>query len=517
MKNNFIDKIDLYFLIVSTFILSIMLFYSVSSDISAFIQGGMILNNGGSLYVDFFDVKPPFVYYFFEFLYSIFGKDIFLYRLFDVIYQIIFLISSIYIFKKLSIESKYIRTYLILMPLSYVILNNFNVFQMESLLFLPLLWYFYFTILSSRDKRLRNFIIKGLILGVMINLKYTFGFLILADIIISYHRDIKIKLISLRILNQVLIAFLFTLICFTPILIKGHFGEFFSFMDYMKVYSSNPPYSIDYFITMLKVVLKFFTDSYSIILLLCSILAIFILEKKDFKYSLGKLKVGEILLYIIILFITVVIERKMLSYHEQRIYPILLILASVGFVFLYERIIKLNYPTIISIAIISIIFSPLPRFVNLLRLPYYKVMDEEDKYYKFFVDGENGNILYKHHTLAKYVNSNFDTDKILLVDTGGNELVVFMDKDTKYAFPQSAFYLNELSPQKLINRAYDDFEDAEIIIVQDNDKSSIMFYNGETSLSALKQRQKFWNYITNNFKQDTVIVGDFLIFKRISR
>ena len=98
----FLDKYDSLALALGLLILSIAMFFPVSSDMATFIQGGMILNNGGSLYVDYFDVKPPFVYYFFEFLYSIFGKNITLYRLFDFVYQTIFLLSCIYIFEKLA-------------------------------------------------------------------------------------------------------------------------------------------------------------------------------------------------------------------------------------------------------------------------------------------------------------------------------------------------------------------------------------------------------------------------------
>lgn len=513
MKINIINKVDIYILIASTLILSTMLFYSISSDLSAFIQGGMILHNGGSLYVDYFDVKPPFVYYFFELLYTFFAKNIILYRLFDVFYQLVFLISSLYIFKKISLDSKYIRAYLILMPLSYVILNNFNVFRTESLLYLPLIWYFYLT-LAVRNKKLKHFILKGFILGIMINLKYTFGLLILADFLVLYRNEIRLKSILYGVLIQLLTALTFTFLCFLPILIKGNFGAFLNFLGYMKVYTANPPYSLSHFNIMIKTATVFFTDSYSIILLICTILAIFISSKKKIKKQLGNLDIEVILIFVLILFATVVIERKMLSYHEQRLYPLLLILPSIGIITLYEKLTKYRFITLIPILAIVFIFSPIPRFINLLRLPYYKLMNQEDKYYNYFVDGMSGNILYKQFILSKYVNSNFDTDKLLLIDTGGNELVVFMNKDYKYAFPQSAFYLVKMAPQYLVDRAFDDIKDADIIILQKNDNLPIMFFNDDTSLTALEKRKPLWNYLNANFKQDTVIAEDFLIFIR---
>lgn len=511
MKINFINRVDIYFLTASTLILSLMLFYSVSSDLSAFIQGGMILHNGGSLYVDYFDVKPPFVYYFFEFLYSFMGKNIFLYRLFDVLYQLTFLISFIYIFKKLSLESKYIRTFLILMPISYIILNNFNVLQMESLLNLPLLFYFYLTV-AKNNTSLKNILLKGLLLGIMINLKYTFGILILADVFILFRKQKSLKSISYGTIVQLIIALLFTLICFSPILLNGHIGEFLNFMGYMKAYTSNPPFSLEHFKVMINAAIVFFTDSYSIVLLLCTIFAIFIFGKK--KYKLNQININDILVYILLLFITVVIERKMLAYHEQRIYLPLILLASIGFVILLEKVKQLNYISIILIAFVGLIFSPIPRLVNILKLPYYKIMKQEDNYYYYFVDGISGHILYKQYLLSKYVNSNFNTDKLLLVDTGGNELVVFMEKDYKYSFPQSAFYLVNIAPDYLVQRAFKDLKDADVVIVQKNDNLPIMFFNDDNSLTALKKRKPLWDYLNTNFKQDTVIAEDFLIFIR---
>lgn len=177
----FQSKYDYLILSLGLLVLSIVIFFPVSSDLATFIHGGMILENGGKLFVDYFDVKPPFIYYFFEFLYSLFGKNITFYRLFEFIYQSLFLLSSIYILNRINIDKRVTRLFVIIMPIAYVTLSFPHTFQVESLLFLPLIWYFYLSNLS--EKKLKYILLKGILLGIAINLKYTFGIILIADIL----------------------------------------------------------------------------------------------------------------------------------------------------------------------------------------------------------------------------------------------------------------------------------------------------------------------------------------------
>lgn len=507
----FQNKYDYLIITIGIMILSLTMFFPVSSDMATFIQGGMILKNGGALYVDYFDVKPPFVYYFFEFLYSMFGKDITLYRAFDFLYQSIFLLSSIYIFDKLGFARNAIRIFTVLMPMAYTTLSFPHTFQVESLLFLPLIWYYYLSSKSHSSKF--DSLIKGVLLGIAINLKYTFGILLLADILYLFIQKKSIKTIITNSVIQLTIALSVTLVLFSPVLISGNFHSFFDFFNYMKEYSNYPAIGFGWVQSTIGYATSFFTGHYSIVLLLAAIYTIFRLEVKD-QHNENVTKTKGLIIFLMILFISVVIERKMLIYHQQRILPFLVLLSSMGLVFIYNEIRNYKKSTLAMIIIVATIFSPIPRLFNMLNYPIKIMTNGGRAFYSTLIEGAEGQIIKKHYAVADYINSTTNTDKVLLINTGGNEMICYFKFDYIYSFPQSAFYLNEKAPEYLKQKAFENIKDAEIIILQNNDQSHIMFFNDDTSLSSIQKNLVIWDYIKTNFTQDTIIEENFIIYKR---
>ncbi|PKL80841.1 MAG: hypothetical protein CVV25_02690 [Ignavibacteriae bacterium HGW-Ignavibacteriae-4] len=507
----FQNKYDYLILTLGLLILSLIIFFPVSSDLATFIQGGMILKNGGALYVDYFDVKPPFVYYFFEFLYSMFGKNITLYRLFDFAYQTVFLLSSIYIFNKLELNKIAIRLFSVLMPMAYTTLSFPHTFQVESLLFLPLIWYYY--IGSKSLGRKYDNLIKGVLLGITINLKYTFGILLLADILYMIIQKKSIRSIIKQSVIQLFIALAVTALLFSPILISGNFHSFLDFFNYMKEYSNYPALGFNWLQASIKFGTGFFTDHYSIILLLAALYTIFYIGLKD-KEIADAAKIKGLIVFFLVLYASVIIERKMLIYHQQRILPFLVFLSSMGLALIYSEIRNYKKSTLVIALFVVTIFSPIPRLINLLNYPINVISQGSRAFYSTLTEGTEGQILKKHFAVADYINANTNTDKVLLINTGGNEMICYFDSDYKYSFPQSAFYLNDKAPEYLKEKAFDNIKDTDVIILQNNDQSHIMFFNDDTSLSSIQKNLVIWDYITTNFKQDTIIEDNFIIYKR---
>lgn len=508
----FQDKYDYLILVIGLMILSITLFFPVSSDMATFIQGGMILNNGGALYVDYFDVKPPFVYYFLEFLYSMFGKNITLYRAFDFVYQSLFLLSSIYIFNRLGFSRAAIRLFTVLMPMLYTTLSFPNTFQVESLLFLPMVWYFY---LSSKPNSGKfDSVIKGLLLGIAINLKYTFGILILADIIYLIIQKKNIRAIITGSVIQLIIALVVTLILFSPVLISGNFHSFVDFFNYMKDYSNYPALGFSWLQSTIKSGTIFFTDNYSIVLFLAALYTVFYISQKD-KVEKNIVPIKGLIVFALVMFASIIIERKLLIYHEQRLFPFLVMLSSIGLALLLDEIKNYKKTIIAMILFVVMVFSPFPRLINILRIPIGVFTVGEKEYYSSIPEGDEGLMLKKHYAVADYINSNTSTDRVLLINTGGNEMICFFKFDYLYSFPQSVFYLNDKSPEYLKNKAIKEINNAEILVVNNSDFNYNMFYDYETSLSSIKKNLVIWDYIMTNFKQDTIIEDNFIIYSRI--
>ncbi|MER3328876.1 MAG: hypothetical protein RIF34_04800, partial [Candidatus Kapaibacterium sp.] len=208
------------------------------------------------------------------------------------------------------------------------------------------------------------------------------------------------------------------------------------------------------------------------------------------------------------------IERKLLIYHEQRLFPFLVMLSSIGLSLIISDVKNYKKVTIAMILLVLIFFSPVPRLINILKFPIGVMTLGEREFHSTLIEGDEGQILNKHYSVADYINANAESDKVLLVNTGGNEMICNFKFDYKYSFPQSAFYLNEKAPKYLKQKAFIDIIDADIIIIQNNDQSHIMFFNDETSLSSIQKNLVIWDYIVTNFEQDTIIEDNFIVFKR---
>lgn len=495
------------FLALGMIILSITMLFPVGSDLSIFIQGGMILHNGGELYVDFFDVKPPFVYYIFEILFGIFDKNIVGYRIFDFLYQSIFLASSIYIFRKLSIKSSVTNIFLVVTPLLYTTMGYANVMQVESMFFLPFIWYFYLSVKSDSDYK--SAIAKGVLLALIFNLKYTLGIVFVADIYFAITNNKISKQTISNILIQLFVFASLTFFFFLPVILNGNSEGMLKFMDYMSVYSNYPAWSFSHILYLIKSITIHFSDNLSLFLFIALLLAVY---KKD--KSKNSLLISYGLLYFILLLITIVLERKGLAYHYQRIIPIYSLLASFGVAYLLQNIknLKVIYITIASVFIL--IYSPIPRYINLLKVPYYYFSDGDENYYNSFIDGKYGAMVYKHKKVAEYLNNNNRSDKTLLMSANGNEMITFLDADYKYSMAMSSFYLNDISPLELQEIVFDELEETETLIILNNDYSPITFFKDISSLGAVKEHKKFQEYINNHFELDTTIDNTFVIYNR---
>ena len=507
MMNLSNENSNWFFLCIGMLILSITLLFPVGSDLSIFIQGGMILHNGGDLYVDFFDVKPPLVYYLFELLFGLFDKNILGYRLFDFIYQTSFLISCIYIFRKLKFNSIAINLFLISTPLLYTTMGYANVMQVESLFFLPFIWYFYFSFKYKQS--FKTAIVKGILLAIIFNMKYTLGIILIADLylILTNFKSIK-KTISL-ILLQVFVFILTTFLAFLPILVKGNLEGMLRFIDYMSVYSSYPEWGMSQLLYIIESLTIHFSDNLSLLFTVAFIYTIFNSRKSEYKDL-----IDHGLLYFALLFITIVLERKGLSYHYQRIIPIYLLLVSIGLKSLALELKKQKIFFILLAMSFMVIYSPIPRYINLLKVPYNYFNASEEKYLNTFEDGKYGTMIYKHKKVAEYLNNSNMSNKVLVMSANGNELITFLDNDYEYSMAMSAFYLNSISPKEIQNIAFEDMVDSEVIVIVKNDYSPITFFKNISSLEALEENSRFRNYLFENFEFDSTIEDTFVIYKR---
>lgn len=493
------------YLIVSALILLPIIAFPISSDLSVFMHGGMVVANGGELFKDFFDIKPPLIYQLFGVISYFFGDTVIAFRIFDFFYQLLFLLSAAIIFTKLNFEKKVIKSYLILFPLSYTILNYRDVLQTESLAFLPIILYFY--LLLKSDFNYKNTILMGVLLGVAIAFKYTLGIVFICSIIqLVSKRGISIRTFSLLAL-QLLVALLILFGTFLPIILQGNWEGFVATQNYLVEYAKYPPMGIEFLKTILKNLYYDFGSIISVSFLFFALLSLFRITK-------NKITVVDkyVLLFSLLLFISFIIERKINLYHVSRIYPFLLILVSYGFVYFTEYFkFKWNVQSLVFVCIF-LFMSPMLRFVNTYKIAYNRLFNYE-KYVDYYTEEGTFNILNNHLDIADYVN-NQSEEKFLFLNTGGNQAIHYIDSEYKYKFPHSAFHLSPKAPLLYKKAFEEDLYDANILALDNKDDIFLIFLTEGSSYDLIFENKSYKSYIEKNFTFDTLLLDRYYIYKR---
>lgn len=502
------------YLIVSALILLPIIAFPLSTDLSAFIQGGRIIADGGELFKDFFDVKPPFLYYFFAVLAKVFDSNIILYRLFEFLFTAFTLLVSSILLNRMKVGVNVIRTFIVSYALVYVTLNYTNTFQVETLLFLPSIIYFYY--ISRGDRDYKSAIYSGILLGVMVGLKYTFGIFWIAALLFDFFiAKKKFKEVLAFNIIQITVLVFITLVTFIPTLIGDSWK---GYVDY-NLYLSNYINQDDLVMTSSSVIYNYITNNFIEFISpfywsMFIVSFYFVLkEKKDDSKSYSNI-FSLCLILSSLLFVTVIMEMKLFIYHFARFFPFFLLAASISIVYLMEQLKLLNKLLLLLVAAWCIFFSPLPRYLNTLKISYNFIFNTE-KYSDYF-ENESKQIYYRtNKTTADYINSKFADKSVLIVNTSNNAIYNQIDKMPVNSFAQSAFYLSPVSNNGLKTVFKKDLNKAEVIVIQTNDYTPHNFLSDKTSKQLLFENDSYKQYLDSNFAFDTLINNTFEIYKRV--
>lgn len=496
------ESMNIYgYLIISAVLLLPTIAFPISSDMSVFMHGGSIIADGGILYKDFFDIKPPLIYYIYAFIDLLFGNNVVFFRLFDFVYQLSFLGLSIFLFRKLKIKDIIIKSYLILFPIAYTVLNYRDTFQTETLAFIPLLIYFYF-LLSDGKKTIKRTLYMGLALGVLISLKYTLGIVFLISIYSLFANGVN-KQDLLRLAYQLFVAFFVLLLSLAPTLFGSGFEGFLATNSYLSEYAKYPPWGAELFKSMLKKLASFTGELISISFVFFAMLALLKskIDRKVIKYSA---------LAVAVLFLSVLIEKKINMYHLARFYPLFILLVSYGFYYFISNFgFKKNLVTGFFI-LIFIVFSPFLRIVNTYKISYNRIANY-NSYVDYYTRPGSFNLLGYHSELAGYINK-IGSEKFLFLNTGGNQTIHYLDTEYKYKFPHTAFHLTPIAPQLYTDSFEEDLNDAKTLAIDSRDSIYMIFLREGSSYNIMNE--KYSSYLSENFIKDTVILDRYHIYRR---
>lgn len=506
-------------MLVCAVLLAPILFFPVSSDLSIFVLGGKTILSGDLLYADYMDLKPPLIYYLFAAITGIFGTSEIGLRLFDFLMQLSACLLIYRIIIKVNGPLIAATASAIIYSISYTSLNFNQTLQAESFISLPLLLITYIHISDSNSKW--SMLLQGAAIGFLAGLKFTFGILIIGVFLDDllrrkYSAGALFSRTALSILSMASIL----LLSFLPLLNPESMAGYKDALSYIAFYSTMPPVDIEFFkATILRVGL-FFGDNYSLFLFILMAGGIGKAVLGSFKDADYQRILRLMAVFALILFLSVVSERKYYEYHFLRMFVPLAVLAGAGFSVLWQRIkTKLSepdtYPKILLLALflLALVFSPAPRWLNTLRIPAAYVADR-DRYDQIFEQGGPEILRKQHRFIAEFIRKNRkQSDKLIVISTGGNA-INYMLRDMRISkYSQSCFYYSIGALERIKKDFSDELRQVDWIVVQNNDEHLHINGHKRSSWKSLQADTLNYNYVSSKFCR-RLETENFIVFRK---
>lgn len=487
---------------------------AIANDLSIFMIAGRTIADGGTIYKDYIDIKQPFFFQIYSWIYQLFGMTEIAPRIADSIIQVL---TALMIYKSASlvITNFYQRILPGLIYLTvYVTMGNGQTGYPES--FLGLFLSFIVYILITGKTGIWQLVILGIISGFATGLKYTFGVGIVPAVIILIYLP-KNK-ISSNLLN--ILIYLST---FFVALLLSHFLSFsYDFWDgYSDVlkwtvhYSRIQSFNAELIKSFLSKNAEYWGYHLSILISFSMVVAIYAGINKEIN-SYEKIIRISIILFIF-LFISVVIEKKFSAYMFSRLLVPISFISSIGLFLLYNRIRttfgKINKLYLVLIFLTVFIFSPAVKYSKSLIIGYTYFLDK-DKYDQFYQIDDIGASRVTFIEMAKHINNTTPKNKRILIISNGANILSFMLYNYKQsAFAQSCFYLNEFGMQNYENMFAAELRDSDVLVINTEDGHPAISGNTESSLAMIEKNDKLNSILKQYFESESCF-GYFIIYRR---
>lgn len=510
-----------YFLIlISLSVISIpILLFPLSGDLSVMFLGGKSIANGGKIYIDFIDIKQPFIYFFFALSNLLFGDSEIAPRILDYIIQLSTAIVTFFVVKNITTKSTIAflssLTYIIL----YISLNYSNTAQCESYAGIILILLIHF--LMKDETKVKEYFIIGALIGILGGLKITFLMILFALPILNipndndFWRKSIIKLLSF-FSGLILLLFLTHL----PLTDSDIYSGFKDSLAFLTFYSDFPPINADFIRESLKKTAIFFGDNYSIFLFFGSVWALKLYLTDKFEPKTKKL-LNIAFVFTIFLFISVAFERKMMEYHFSRFLLPISIISAFGIYSLYQIFIEkfknnalLSRFILLVIALFFLMFSPLPRYFNILAMSYYYFFNEESYNQMYSDENSSSNNRIEQLEVINNLKYIYKSDFALVINSGGNIINHKLDCRVT-CFGHSCFYLSVLKIDGWRKKFYDELNAADWLVIQKNDRHYFMTRTNLSSYELIMNEPIFADLIRKKFEVKNEL-KNYVILKKIN-
>lgn len=483
-----------------------VIYFPYSGDLWIYVTGGQIIAEGGKIFKDFVDLKPPFLFMIFSVIYTIFGNTELNVRFAEFLIQSGIIISLYFLMLKVFESNKLAFLGTFFYSLSYGALTHSNTFQSESLLpifILPIIY------LRIKNRTNINLFLQGFFIGLSGGLKYTFiaifPAMFLADLF-AKNQTRKFIIEQLIIVSGVIIGFGLTFILLLDSEVRSGFWDVQKFTYY---YAQLPKIDFALFKLAHEHTTYFLGNHLSLLFVSIIIIGLANIYSKNNSYRSQKPILNLLVSISLILLATVFIEKKFVTCHFTRLFIPLSFIFAVG----TNELIKLmkpkleyvNFEKIIVMIIIIpfiIFFSPLPRYMTVLTpIPHYYL--NWDKYLEHYNKPETHSVILKEmDEVVKFIKNSHnynENDKIMVMSLGCQTLNYYLGNKNISKFPLPLFPLSGVN-MKWYFEYYFEMSNADILVIQRDDSHPIVSGYKLPTWQKLNKEEEFRIKIEQNFK-----------------
>ena len=485
-------------LLVGVVLLLPSISFPMGMDQAAFFHGGRTLIEGGTLYVDYIDVKPPLIYQLYSVGSWMFGASQQSFRWFDLTWQTLTLIALLWVLQGAQARRSWQWVSTITYSMLYVNLNYGNTAQVEGFAALPLLLA---TGLWLRGHTVVRDVLIGACIAMLLLLKYTlagvvvvlfvYDLLHLKEQMNSAVRGLKVILGRMLLIGASCVVAILALLL--PLLVQpGFLDGWRTVLSYLTIYASHPPFSLSLVRDALKTSGVEAGDVVSLAVSVCAIIGISsILNRNIGEKQRALLEMCAIL--VVGLLFTVLIERKFWHYHFSRLYPLIAILSGFGMAvtidYIRERIRGAGIRSAVVVSIFLILgatLSPLPRYVSVGAVALKSIRDPH-AYDAYFTRPEGRAMNFGvFRDVEQRLNARVKPNQsVMFMTIEASMIVPFVHSAQRTSFADSHLFLGTGVPDVWHQLAYKQLKRSDWLVVDTDDNSTLINMHNRSSMQSL--------------------------------
>lgn len=508
--------------IICGLILLPTLYFPINQDTSIFALGGKTIADGGQMYVDYLDLKPPGIYLIYAVFAKTIGISVFALRGFDWALQ---LTASLMIFAilrdrfKKPVAGAFAA---VAYSMLYAVAGYSQTLQVESFTGIGICAMF---LLSKDNPSIFKYALIGFIGAVLFSLKFTLGVVgaaFLAYFVIEKWRDRT----GNRFWSNLTYIFIGSvaglIVGFFPLLHPKTFLEFTFVMKFLSHYASQNEISFGYIKYLLNLITDLLSSNLSLVFCLAAALGAAVpairirkeppIRRSDLFYFFA---MGVLLL------ISVIIERRFFHYHFVRAFIPFCFFVGLGIEEIYRKLREAFqsgdwYAKVVLVALIigGFVFTPILRYLWVITPAVY-FYTAPAKYENSFQSNDGIHNYKLHREVARLLDETVSRDSLaLVIATGGNPINYYRAGKPHSKFSHFAFIIAAPDGSQWRKEFSEELSRAAALAISTDDVDPIVTGFDGSSLDWIT-KSDYWEYINTHFSEARRI-GSYFIYYRIS-